>query len=157
MAAPDDAVNVRRRGGRIDIERLKARILRNVEIDPVTGCWNWKRRCNNQGYGEMSIRIPGYDYPRKFLVHRVAYECWKGRIKRGLIVGHTECDNPPCCCPDHTKPQTQSQNLKECAEKGRHRKKVFKVDQDLFRPLLEPHLLPAGEVPYECVAETASA
>jgi len=145
-AAVGYEVNLRRRGGGLDLERLKRRILKNIEIDPVTGCWIWKGRCNNQGYPEMSIRIPGYTYPRKFLVHRVAHELWKGRLRRGQVVAHSECDNPPCCNWEHTKATTQRENLKECRAKGRRGKKLYKVDDELIRPLLEPHLLRRDEV-----------
>lgn len=151
MAAAEDAVNIRRRGGaRIDCERLKARIKRNVLVDMDAGCWVWQRRLKNSGYGYMSIRIPGYEQPRKFLVHRVAYELWKGRIPRGLLIAHG-CDNKRCCNPDHLKPATTRENMKQWLERGRKEKR-YTIEADTVRPLLEPHLLPLGEAPYERTA-----
>lgn len=150
MAAPDDAINIRRRGVRIDCERLKARIERNVFIDDSTGCWLWTRRLKNSGYGSIGIRIPGYAQPRKFLVHRVAYELWKGRIKRGLVIAHS-CDNKRCCNPEHLSEATVSENLKQWYARGRTEKR-YTIEAATVRPLLEPHLLPIGEAPYERTA-----
>lgn len=151
MAAADEAVNIRRRGGaRIDCERLKARIKRNVLRDLDTGCWVWQRRVKNSGYGYMSIRIPGYEQPRKFLVHRVAHELWNGRIRRGLVIAHS-CDNRRCCNPEHLSATTIGENTRQWRERGRADKR-YNVEADTFRPLLEPHLLPLGEAPYERTA-----
>lgn len=58
--------------------RLQGRILRNILVDAVTGCWRWARRKNNGGYPVMAYRVPGYRTPRKLVATRVSLEVFVG-------------------------------------------------------------------------------
>ena len=52
------------------------------------------------------------------MVHRVAYEIYKGSIPEGKNVCHS-CDNPSCCNPKHLFIATQKENLLDMTIKGR--------------------------------------
>jgi HNH endonuclease len=83
-----------------------------VAIVPETGCWLWTGGWNNQGYGVLGSRN------KKYLSHRVSYECRFGAIPDGLNVLH-KCDTPTCCNPDHLFLGTHAENMRDCAIKGR--------------------------------------
>lgn len=88
---------------------VRARVLINE-----AGCWLW----SNGGDGRYGH---AHFYGMRFKAHRLAYLAFVGRIVRGRVVDHRECDTPPCCCPDHLQAVTQSQNIKRCFATGRGR------------------------------------
>jgi hypothetical protein len=75
------------------------------------GCWEYRGRRNEHGYG-MYGTSPGYR------VHRISYEHHVGPIPDGLILRHT-CDNPPCCNPEHLVPGTPADNAQDKMDRGR--------------------------------------
>lgn len=84
------------------------------EVDPTTGCWNWLRSKDRHGYGRM------WSGSRTCLAHRWYYEQRYGGIPEGLYACH-KCDNPGCVNPDHMFLGTQSDNMRDCRDKGRLR------------------------------------
>lgn len=97
----------------LDRERLRARILANVKVTPC-GCWLWKLRANNGGYGVMSVWLDGYSYAVKLYVHRVAYFAWKRRPPKGKPIAHSyRCLSQLCCNPEHLRATTQSANERD--------------------------------------------
>ena len=77
-------------------------------VDPVTGCWNWKRGKNASGYGIlMSKGSSG-------LAHRVYYELAKGPVPDNRPLDHL-CRNPGCVNPDHLEPVTYAINAQRGA------------------------------------------
>lgn len=81
-------------------------------VNQGDGCWEWN-----------STRIPrGYGYfhwgSKARYAHRTAWELTYGKIPNGMFVCH-HCDNPPCVRPDHLFLGTQSDNMRDCKEKGR--------------------------------------
>lgn len=90
-------------------ERLKKYIV----IDSETGCHNWTGAKDKAGYGR--IRVDG----KWVRVHRLAYEQHMGqKIPEGMCVLH-ECDNPPCCNPEHLCIGTNQDNMNDKVRKGR--------------------------------------
>lgn len=88
------------------------RLEKYRRVDPITGCWEWTKSRGEKGYGQIWV-------VDKFVrVPRAAYELYIGPIPDGLNVCH-KCDNPPCFNPDHLFAGTQSDNIKDCVEKGR--------------------------------------
>jgi hypothetical protein len=50
--------------------------------------------------------------------HRYVWTLINGNIPSGMVIMHT-CDNPKCLNPDHLKLGTQTDNMRDCAEKRR--------------------------------------
>lgn len=90
--------------------RLEARI----ERIPIAGCWLWSGMINRAGYGVISYNN------KTRSVHRLMYELLVGPIGDGLNVCHM-CDTPACCNPAHMFLGTQTENMRDAAEKGRLR------------------------------------
>lgn len=104
---------------------MQRRILRNVAVDPETGCWIWKGRKNNKGYGIFTARLDGYDTPRPLFAHRVSYEAFKRGIPEGRVIAHN-CNRRPCVNPLHLRATTPSGN-----EKDKHRPRRRLNGEDL--------------------------
>lgn len=91
--------------------------------EPNTGCWLWFGRRPYGRYGYFSIRrrtpegVSSARYADR-LAHRVAWELHRGPIPDGMYVCHS-CDVPECVNPDHMFLGTQTDNMRDCARKGR--------------------------------------
>lgn len=79
-------------------------IARRVCIDSGTQCWNWPS-AGKRGYA--TVRVDRKPY----LVHRLSYEAYIGRIPEGLEIDHL-CRNRRCCNPDHLEPVTRAENVR---------------------------------------------
>ena len=91
---------------------VQARIEANIVKDQDTGCNNWAKSLQSNGYGQIGIN------GKPELVHRASYETYKGKIPEGLFVLHS-CDNRKCCNPEHLSVGTQQQNIDDMMAKGR--------------------------------------
>lgn len=96
----------------IYFEKAKQRILKNIIISSLTGCWNWTKAHNGVKYGVM------YFKRRQQYVHRVSFELFNGKSAGRFHVCH-KCDNPSCCNPDHLFLGTDKDNMEDCRRKGR--------------------------------------
>jgi hypothetical protein len=78
------------------------------------GCWPWKGRRTDKGYGQFQVN------GRKKRAHRWLVEYALGdELDPDIFVCHT-CDNPPCCNPRHLFIGDALANNRDCAAKGRH-------------------------------------
>jgi hypothetical protein len=77
------------------------------------GCWPWCGPRNMRGYGQWKFR------GKTRRATRIMWEIFKGPIPDGLSVLH-ECDNPCCVNIGHLFLGTQTDNMRDCAEKGRN-------------------------------------
>ena len=82
--------------------------------EPNTGCWLWVGTRLTAGYGQVG----GGGSKRLELAHRASWRLHFGEIPAGLHVLHS-CDTPPCVNPDHLFLGTRSDNMRDCASKGR--------------------------------------
>lgn len=86
----------------------------NVQKADGDACWLWTGPLSKPWrYGMFSYA------PRKNMsAHRWIYMHLHGPLPSRIKVCHT-CDNPQCVRPDHLFEGTHSDNMKDCAAKGR--------------------------------------
>lgn len=92
--------------------KLKEPFLGRWIVDEASGCWNWTGAVRHHGYG--CLRYEG----KQVAAHRFSYERFRRPIPEGLCLLH-RCDNPRCINPDHLRPGTQAENLRDMSVKGR--------------------------------------
>lgn len=100
--APGKSENARVGKGMTVAERIHSRIQTQRD-----GCWLWTgatRAAKSARYGHISVR------GKMILVHRAAYEAFKGPIPTGLTVDHV-CRNTLCCNPAHLDAVTLRENV----------------------------------------------
>ena len=85
-------------------------------INSASGCWDWNRLKDKDGYGKV-----GYNY-KTYRAHRLSYIINKGEIGN-MCVLHT-CDNPSCINPEHLFLGTQKDNMDDMRDKRRNYKAV---------------------------------
>lgn len=94
---------------------LAAKVRARVQIDPLTGCWNWSGN-RSKGYGQVHCE----QTKRKFLTHRVMVAASGRDMPVGMDVDHL-CRNRACCNPDHLEVVTHRENIRR-GNSGLHRK-----------------------------------
>ena len=81
-------------------------------------CWLSDRCTTRGGYVPLTRMIDGIKLYR--MQHVVAWEMHNAEpVPEGMVVMHT-CDNPGCFNPNHLKVGTQSDNICDSRDKGRH-------------------------------------
>lgn len=114
-----------------------ANLMRKINVDHSTGCWNWKFYRTDDGYGRLSYK------GKLRLAHRLSKYLygeisWK-TFKDSNVVAMHLCDNPPCIRPDHVRMGTQRENIKDRVSKGRctrgERKWSAKVTESQVREI----------------------
>lgn len=80
--------------------------------EPNSGCWLWMGSLNSGGYGNF------WDAGKCVKAHRYAYTAFVGPIPEGLDVMH-KCDTPASVNPDHLRPGTTLENIRDAWRKGR--------------------------------------
>jgi hypothetical protein len=89
-----------------------ADILALSTQDPLTGCWNWNRRCSP--YGRAPAALLGRPAP----AHKAAFIIAGGFVPAGFHVDHV-CGNPRCVNPDHLDAVPLIINVQRGMLKGR--------------------------------------
>ena len=89
-----------------------------AKVKKTDGCWVWTGSAQHNGYGYLHIGDKTNRKPMR--AHRVSWELHNGPIPTGLWVLH-RCDNPPCVRPEHLWLGDRTDNMRDCAAKGRVR------------------------------------
>lgn len=93
---------------------LAERFWEKVAIGSPDECWPWKGAgVGDNGYGRFSVGHAKSGYST-----RIAYELHYGISPGALEVCH-HCDNPSCNNPLHLFLGTQTDNMRDAANKGR--------------------------------------
>lgn len=80
------------------------------------GCWNWKGKPKEDGYGQFLVKTDGKQ--KLYKAHRYSWELHNGPIPPGFMVCHT-CDNRMCVKPEHFFLGTHKDNSQDMVQKGR--------------------------------------
>lgn len=86
----------------------------NLDVDPKTGCWNWRKLSEDFEYGQFCGN----------LAHRFSWLLHWGPIPEGIFVCH-DCDNKRCVNPFHLFLGTASDNMFDRYRKKQHWMRVF--------------------------------
>lgn len=83
---------------------LAEKLDRHSIPEPMSGCWLWLARTNENGYGMLTIDgIPK-------LAHRLSWERSGRLLVPGLVLDH-RCRVRSCINPEHLRQVTQKENL----------------------------------------------
>lgn len=93
-------------------------LLQRIKIDNKTGCWNWVRGKDKNGYGQCHDAKCAREN-KVTRAHQLAFVMKHGKIPKGKIICHN-CDNPSCCNPDHLYAGTWKDNVHDCIRRGRY-------------------------------------
>lgn len=84
---------------------------RKVDIRSEDECWPWLGCTDSNGYGRAG--------KGSRTAHRIAFQLTHGiTLESSEFVLH-ECDNPPCCNPEHLFQGNAGSNARDMANKGR--------------------------------------
>ena len=96
------------------INRFWARVAIQEDQD---ACWLWQ--------AGMNSKVNGYNYGifwvngGNTLTHRFALSVFNGVLVSDELDVLHNCDNPPCCNPNHLRAGTHTDNMQDKIERGR--------------------------------------
>ena len=99
----------------------------------MSDCIEAEGASNSSGYA--SVWYEG----KRMGAHRAAYVEAYGEIPAGLHVMHS-CDNRRCINPSHLSVGTRSDNMKDCASKGRIHSPMAKLTAEQKQYVLDSQL-----------------
>lgn len=91
----------------------------NIEVNAITGCWNWTGNLFQGGYGVYKCKaLTGR---KQINASRASWMIHNGPIEAKQFVCHS-CDNRRCCNPDHLFLGDAKKNMEDCVAKDRMNK-----------------------------------
>ncbi len=88
------------------LERLKYEILMSFYINPISGCYEWSKSFQRNGYGQKRA------FGKMMPAHRASWIAFNGTIPSNVDVAHC-CGNKSCVNPAHLKLLSHADNMKE--------------------------------------------
>ena len=95
------------------MEALKNRLMSNVEMIPIAGCWIWMGAIDKHGYGKI------FTDGRPQRTHRVSFSIHNDETPNHVL--HT-CDVPSCVNPSHLYSGSHSDNMRDRENRNRGNK-----------------------------------
>lgn len=111
------------------------------KIQKSGSCWNWTGAKNQDGYGKVESVL----FKNLHSAHRIAWVLSCGEIPKGMQVLH-RCDNPSCINPEHLFLGTHTDNVRDCAAKGRIRQGDRRGENSSTSPLKNFEVLQIREM-----------
>ena len=87
------------------VDLVLERFWDKVEVDSISGCWNWMGSKFASGYAQFKLT-----HTKNVRAHRFAYEVNKGKVPKDFVLDHL-CRNRKCVNPDHLEIVTQKENM----------------------------------------------
>jgi hypothetical protein len=97
-----------------------------AKVKKTQTCWLWIAAIADNGYGRACVVKGEFEQ-----AHRVSWRLHFGPIPNGLHVCH-KCDVRNCVRPEHLFLGTRTDNMQDCAQKGRQNSKL---NPDLVRAI----------------------
>lgn len=92
-------------------DELRKYLSDRVDVDQATGCWNWTRFRDGNGYGRGCVQNT------LFKANRAAWIAFKGPLFDEHVLHR--CHNRACINPDHLYLGDHAQNMRDMADAGR--------------------------------------
>jgi len=112
------------------------RVMKNVNIDTESKCWNWTGRISGRKHGYPQISVGG----KQTMVHRITYE----ELVRPLVPGETIdhlCRNPHCINPEHLEPISLRENVKRMHSYRSLQKEIDRLQKFIYSIGYDPQTL----------------
>jgi hypothetical protein len=87
------------------MNKLPDRFVSKYQVNPETGCWEWKAALKDSGYAAF------WDGRHMAPGHLFAYEAVIGKVPKGLHLDHL-CRTRICVNPFHVEPVTMEENIR---------------------------------------------
>lgn len=100
MTSRAESKVLRRFARKTDLQRF----TKFIQLDILSGCWEWQGYVGSRGYGKF------WGGSRDYLSHRWIYEYYNDKIPKGLTIDHL-CRNRLCCNPAHLEVVTNRENI----------------------------------------------
>jgi len=97
--------------------------------ETTDGCWEWCGTVTSQGYGHHYCGIETNKIGR---VHRLAYECWVGKIPEGMTIDHL-CRNRKCLNVNHLEVVSRGDNVRRARAAVTHCPRGHEYTKDNIR------------------------
>lgn len=98
---------------------LADRFWLKVDVREPNECWEWQAGRGHYGKAKLNYGAFAFFRGLSTTAHRAAYLITHGEVPDGIFVCH-DCDNPPCCNPNHLFLGTGKDNAADRDQKGRY-------------------------------------
>lgn len=107
-------------------ESIIERILKDIQKNDTTGCWNWLGRVSGKrSYPQISVG------GRQTMVHRITYEELVRPLTPGETIDHL-CRNSMCVNPEHLEPVSLRENVKRMHAYKSLQKEIDRLQKFLY-------------------------